>query len=194
MKMSVLVGLLVLGFAAGLRAQDAPAAAPDQAALEAMMMELAKVGPHHQRFQAMVGQWTTKSTYTPTGTDKPVTSDGTAAFELLMGGRFLQQTFRGEFHGMPFEGLGLSGYDNAQKKYVGIWIDNFGTGMMRVEGTVDENTGVLTEIGEFPTPGGSMKMKMVTDQKGADAMTFTAYMLGADGSETKHLIIEYTRQ
>jgi hypothetical protein len=32
--------------------------------------------------------------------------------------------------GMPFEGLGYTGYDNVRRKYVGTWMDSFGTGLM----------------------------------------------------------------
>jgi len=36
--------------------------------------------------------------------------------------------------GMPFEGMGLDGYDNASKEYISIWIDNMGTGIMYMKG------------------------------------------------------------
>jgi hypothetical protein len=32
--------------------------------------------------------------------------------------------------GMPFEGLGYTGYDNVKKQYFGTWIDSMSTGIM----------------------------------------------------------------
>ncbi len=35
--------------------------------------------------------------------------------------------------GMPFEGMGIDGYDNLAKQYVSTWVDNMGTGIMNID-------------------------------------------------------------
>lgn len=45
---------------------------------------------------------------------------GTIARKLVMGGRFLKESFTGECNGESFEGLGLLGYDASQKKYTTV--------------------------------------------------------------------------
>jgi hypothetical protein len=37
-----------------------------------------------------------------------------------MGGRFIQENAKVECHGKTFEGLGLVGYDNGQKKFTAV--------------------------------------------------------------------------
>jgi hypothetical protein len=122
----------------------------------------------------------------------PITSQGTARFSLMMGGRYLRQDFRGEFEGNKFQGMGLTGYDNAQKKYVGIWIDNHGTGIMHSEGTYDVKTNTLTEIAVSNSPLGEMKMKMVSKYLDQDKFLLTMYSVTPAG-EQKQMEISYTR-
>ena len=165
MKASIAAVLLVLGIGACVQADDKSKTAPDQAAIEKMMMEMAKLGPHHEWFKKSVGEWKTKATMYGMGGELEV-APGTAQFELLMDGRYLRQTYKSKFGGMPYEGLGLTGYDNAQQKYVGTWVDNMSTGIMHFEGTVDEKTGTETATSETVTPLGTMKMKMVTTFRG----------------------------
>ena len=45
---------------------------------------------------------------------------------------------------MPFEGMGIVGYDNLLKKFVSVWIDNMGTGLMPGTGTYDAATKTYT--------------------------------------------------
>lgn len=193
MRTIIAAVVVVMVIATWVQADDKAKTPPDQAAIEKMMMEMAKLGPHHEWFKRSVGEWKTKSTVFGMGGDPELTS-GTAKFTLLMDGRYLRQSYKSEYGGMPYEGIGLTGYDNAQQKYVGTWIDNFSTGIMHFEGTVDQKTGTETATSETVTPLGTMKMKMVTTFEGDDKMTFTMYMLGDDGAETKHMVIDYTRQ
>ena len=62
----------------------------------------------------------------------PMVMDGTSENRWVMGGRYLEQRFNGNFMGMPFEGIGYTGYDNVKKQYWGTWMDNMSTGMMTV--------------------------------------------------------------
>jgi hypothetical protein len=174
--------------------QDQPAAQqPDPAEFEQLMEAYARPGKEHERLQKLVGEWdvAVKSYETP---DKPVESKAVARMETMLEGRFLRQTFEGEFGGVKFTGIGITGYDNAQKKYTGVWIDNMGTGIMHLSGEYDEATKTTTEIGEATTPIGPMKFRMVTKHVNDDKFTFTMHMSLADGNEQLMMESTYTRK
>ena len=65
------------------------------------------------------------------------TSRGTCKNVMVYGGRFLEQTYQGDFNGKPFEGKGVMGYDNIMKKFQGVWYDSIGTGIMTSTSTYD---------------------------------------------------------
>ena len=165
----------------------------DPQALEKLFAEFAKPGEAHESFKQMVGKWDTESKNYMVDMENPSVTQGTATFRLLMGGRYLQQDLRGEYEGQKFEGMGISGFDNATKKYVGICIDNYGTGIMHSEGEFDPETDTMTEIAETSSPLGKMRMKMVAKHINDDKFTFSMYLLGPDDEEQKHMVITYTR-
>jgi Protein of unknown function (DUF1579) len=148
-----------------------------------------KPGKHHAHFKRLAGRWNCEITTLQPAKAK---SKGTAVFRVLMGGRFLQQQFNGKMMGAPFQGMGITGYDNGKKKYTGTWIDNHNTGIMTTEGTYDPKTQTLTEIGTTSTPMGSMKLKMVSKYLSNDKFLFTMSMM-AGGSEQKFMEVTYTR-
>ena len=49
----------------------------------------------------------------------------------------------GKMKDMQFKGMGVEGYDNVKKKFVGSWIDNMGTGIQFSDGTYDPATKTL---------------------------------------------------
>lgn len=197
LRVTAIVGAaLAVLFVSSSRADDVPKPAqmPDAAAMEQMMAEYAKVGPEHKVLQHLVGKWNTKVTsYCPTA-DKPEVSEGTSEFKSILGGRFVAQHFQATVQGEPFEGMGVCGYDNAQKKYTGAWIDNMGTGIMHTKGEWDQAAKTMTEIGKFVSPMGPMQMKLVSKVVDDNKFTFTMYWLLPDGAENKMMEIVYTRQ
>jgi hypothetical protein len=87
--------------------------------------------------------------------------------------------------GMPFEGIGWLGYDNASKEWVGSWVDNMGTGIMNSHGTCDKNTWNMKGESTDPTTG--KKWASHSTLKIVDANTFQMEMYGTgpDGKEMK---------
>jgi hypothetical protein len=159
-----------------------------------MMKEFAKLAPEHELFKQMAGSWTTEATSFYGDPAKPTVTKGTAEFKLLMGGRYLVQNFKGVFDGEPFEGLGITAFDKVNKKYVGVWVDNMGTGLMHTEGSFDPATKTMTENGSADSPLGKLQMKMVTKHIDDDTFMFTMFMKSPDGKETKNMEITYQRK
>jgi hypothetical protein len=112
-----------------------------------------------------------------------------------MGGRYLKISYEGMMMGMPFKGLGIYAYDNHLKKYLSIWIDNMGTGIMFSTGTVDQNGMVLTEHAEVDNilTGLKEKAKTVITFVTADKFLMEMYMVVPEG-EFKSLEVTHIRK
>jgi hypothetical protein len=114
---------LVLAFSLGMlpgltRAEDAPKLTPD--ALMKALAQAGQPGAEHKKLEPLVGDWTFTLKLWTDPSQPPAELQGTVERKWIMGGRFVQETVKGEFAGKQFEGLGLLGYDNAQKKYTSV--------------------------------------------------------------------------
>ena len=188
--------------AAGL-AQDkpkpaAPGAAGQQAAQQdAAMADMTKMmspGPEHQKLQSLMGSFACDSTsfMNPQGPEK---TKGTQNVTWVLGGRFLMSKYSGTAAGMPFEGIGMDGYDNLNKKYVGSWFDSLSTGIMPYEGSMDADSKVLTMKGSYDDPmsGGKQTVRMVTTIVDPNKHTFEMYG-SMNGQEMKMMEMTCTRK
>ncbi len=125
-----------------------------------------------------------------------MTSAGTATQQWILGGRYLEQRFKGDFAGMPFEGIGYTGYDNVKKQYWGTWIDSMSTGVMTSAGSgpSDGKTWEFTATMSDPTTGkdsvGKEKLTIVD----ADHHTMEMWSPGPDGKMFKTMEISYSRK
>lgn len=166
----------------------------DPAMMKAMM-DAGTPGAAHKALDGMVGTWDTKVTsWMMPGMD-PMITNGTSENRWIMGNRYVEQRFKGDFMGMPFEGVGYTGYDNVKKQYFGTWMDNMSTGMMTSWGTGGEGN-TMTFKGTFADP---MTGKDVTcDEKltvvDADHHTFEMWVPGPDGKMFKTMQLEYSRR
>jgi hypothetical protein len=114
--------------------------------------------------------------------------------KIVLGGFWLQDEFKGEFAGMPFEGKGTTGYDPMKKKYVSTWIDSMSPSLLVMEGEFDKDGKTFTATGEGPGPEGKpTKMKNVYEWPDANTMTFVMYNI-VDGKEQQAFKINYKRR
>ena len=174
----------------------------DQQAMKDEMMkkwmEVSTPGDNHQKLDDLVGTWETTVSMWPEGPGKPpqVTKGG-AEMKWILGGRFIQEEMKGELMGMPYNGLGLMGYDNFNKKYTFVWVDNSSTQMSTSEGTLDPTGKVLTYYGKMDEPitGEHGKtVKYVTRILSKDKNTFEIHDLSMPEPNTKMMEIVYTRK
>jgi hypothetical protein len=165
-----------------------------QDAMMEMMMKAAAPGPMHELLKPMAGNWkTTAKSWMQPGAE-PQVSEGTCESTWILGNRYLQSTYKGDMGGMPFEGVGIMGYDNMKKEFVSTWMDNMGTGVAMSEGTADASGKVLTMksmMGD-PQTGKMVPYKFVT--KVMDENTYTMTMMNLKGGkEQTEMEITYTR-
>lgn len=198
-------GLVAVGFGAGLVvAQDmggekkaGEGEAPKGPSAEEMAAWQKYMTPSeaHQKMAASAGDWTTTGKMWMDPSAPPTELKGSAKFRMVLGGRFQVQEYTGDMMGMPFEGFGIGGYDNATKKYSSLWMDSMGTGMMFASGTADDK-GVVTQIGKMSDPRGiEYDIREVIAHKDADTMTFELHMKGPDTKgEQKVMELTYTRK
>jgi hypothetical protein len=109
-------------------------------------------GPIQQMMAKSVGAWTGTVTMWMQPGAPPTTSTMETNNEMILGGRYLQGLNKGSMMGMPFEGIGITGYDNARKIFVSSWVDNMGTGIIYMEGNWDENAKTINMSGKSTDP------------------------------------------
>lgn len=160
------------------------------------MMEMGAPGKQHEMLMKMVGEWECDVTEYPMFPSmKETHSKGKAEFEAKFGGRFVEQEFESEFNGMKYEGVGFMGYDNNKKVFTSTWMDNMSTQFMYAEGTMDEKTKTITEMGESHCPMGKMKNKMLTTWKSDDEFVFEMHAQMEGTTEMKKMMqIVYKRK
>lgn len=196
--LSIGAGVLLMAASsgAGQEKKAAPKPPMDEKAMMEMMQKLATPGEGHKKIDFMVGTWKTKNTMWMDPSKPPEKSEGTAEQRWVLGGRFIEQHFEGTFMGMPFSGLGYSGYYNYKKKYLSTWMDTFGTTMMNMTGSFDAAGKAMTFTGRMDdfTTG-----KVVTIREKLTVVTkdeFLLEMWGPDpqGKDFKMMEIRYTRK
>jgi len=152
-------------------------------------MKLAAPGDHHKHLAAGIGKWDVAVKLWMAPGQPPAESTGTMESSWLLGGRFVETTYKGDLMGMPFEGHGVDGYDNGAHQYVSTWADNMGTMMMYFTGTCSDDGKVRTMTADFtdPVTGQKMKNRSVTTVKDASSFTYEAWMVDGEGHEFKQM-------
>src|SRR3954451_3088856 len=100
------------------------APAIDEKAAEAAMMAHATPGPEHKKLDPLAGEWTYTAKLWMAPGAPPMEMKRECKTKWILVVRFLHDEVTGPAQaGMPaFTGLGVMGYDNQKKKYVGSWI------------------------------------------------------------------------
>lgn len=149
----------------------------------------------HRRLDVFVGSWNAKTTFTMAPGATPDVSEGSSENRWVLGGRYLQQTYKGSSMGMPFEGIGYTAYDNVQEKYLGFWMDSFGTGLMTTEGVGKPKDGVFKSVSTgLDAMGNVMRLDCVLEVKDRNHHTYEMWTKAPDGKRYCSMRIEYTRK
>jgi len=184
-------------------AGDKPAPGGDDiAAMMELWRKATAPGEFHTKLNPLVGKWTfvTKARM---DADQPFEeSTGKAEYKWGLGKRVLYQEVKANpskndaLMGGPFEGFGMSGYDNTSKKYYNVWADSMSTGVMMSTGTADASGKIFTYAGEYDDPisGEKKSVKSVLKIAGDDKVVFEMYEKDPDGREYMSLDISYVRQ
>lgn len=174
----------------------APAIAQEDAEAMAAWQAYMTPGEEHQQMAQGAGEWRQELTFwmAPGGEAQQATS--TSTVEAILGGRYLSEEMTGTMMGMPFEGRGTFGYDNAKDQHFMTWVDNMGTGLM-VGWGVPEGENKVTYSGTFvdPATGEDKPFRSVVTEVDANHMIMEMYVPAPDGSgEFKNMEIHSYRE
>jgi hypothetical protein len=189
------VAITLLVAAGAALAQDSAAPSGDQQAIMEAYQRAATPGPQHANLAAMAGEFTlTLKSFNEPGAE-PEVSTGTATRKMVLGGRYLEETVQASVMGQPFEGRGLTGYDNVTRTWWGAWIDSMSTGIMITSGSWDEEAGVGSFEGEYndPVTGELQSSRSVIRRLPNGDELMEMYMTTAFG-EVKAMEILYQRR
>jgi uncharacterized protein DUF1579 len=178
-------------------AEDAAKPSAEQQAMAEKMMKAATPGPQHMMITKMAGNWDCTVKYQMDPSQPMQEEKSSATITTLMDGRYTQEVATGQMMGMPFNGMGLYGYDNVLGKYVSTWIDNMGTGIMKSEGVAGKDGKTINWVGTMSDPmtGKVTKERMVTTITDDDHHTFEMFGVPPGGKkEMKMMTLEYTRK
>ena len=153
-----------------------------------------KPGEPHAQLAEQAGEWSYVVTYWNAPGGEAATLEGVAVKQMILGGRYLEETVTGEFMGRPFRGLGLTGYDNVTREFVAVWLDNAGTRIGMYAGKADpKGVRTLSSTMHDPTTGKPLRVRTEMRVVDRDHHTFDSYLTLPDGTEFLHTRVEYTR-
>lgn len=189
--------LVFLASGAAIAQQPKRDKAAEQKAMMDAMMRAGTPGEAHKKLDGMVGTWDAKVKMWMEPGAKPMESTGKAVSEWVLGGRWLQQKFDGSMMGMPFSGIGYTGYDNIRKMYVGTWMDSMSTGAMTSsDGTGDASgkSWTFTATSLDPMSGEPVNCDEKITWIDKDKHLFEMTCPDMDGNMYKMMEITYTRK
>ena len=160
-------------------------------------MEAATPGEPHKMLAKSNGTWNGEVTMWMAPDAPPATSTATMTNKMVMDGRYQLSEMKGSFMGQPFNGMSTTAYDNVTKKFVSTWIDNMGTGIIKMEGPWDEANKTITLAGTMIEPSTGRECNMREVFKIIDDNTQLMEMYGPDpktGKEFKSMTIKLTRK
>ena len=198
----VLASLLGSGSAVfGQTKEDGQPSSDEMAKMMEVAQKAATPGEFHEHLKPLAGKWTFTTRYRMSADGPWEQSTGSAVYKWILGGRILVQEVKANpspadaMMGGPFEGYGITGYDNVSKKYFNVWCDNMGTGMMSSTGTCDGSGKIISYMGEYndPMTGQPKTVKSVLKIVGDDKSVYEMYEKSPDGKEYMSVEVTYVR-
>jgi hypothetical protein len=198
LSLSVLLGTSGLALAQGTQEQkpEVNEMGMTQEQMATMMKNITP-GEAHKQLGKLAGDWTMTSRMFMVPGQPPVESPGTMHAETILGGRYVQSTWKGSMMGQPFEGRGTDGWDNVGKKYVSSWVDNMGTGILYSTGTCENGLKVCTVSGDMLDPSTGQKITIKSVVTWIDDNHFKNEMYHTDhpsGQEVKMMELDVVRK
>ncbi len=119
----------------------------------------------------------------------PTKAKATNVVTMTMDGLYQMGEFSCTMMGMAMKGKSTVGYDNAKKMFVSTWIDNMGSGIVKMTGTYDEKTKTVSMKGTQTDPmtGKDTEIREEILYHDEKSYTMTMYGVNMDGKEMKFM-------
>jgi hypothetical protein len=173
-----------------------PAMTPEQQQAMQAYLEQQAPGEHQAHLEPLVGHFNARVKQWEAPNQPPTESTGVLDNTWALGGRFVLSQYHGEELGMPFDGLGLLGYDTVLQKHVSNWADSMGTFLWpTATGECSDGGKVITlsRVMNDPMTGGLIKIRDVTTIVDHDHFTYEMYFTKPGADEFKMLEAHYVR-
>lgn len=168
---------------------------PDSATAAKNWQDYMTPGAMHKMMASWDGSWTGDVTMWQDPSMPPQKTTMTSTSKTIMNGLYQESTNVGTMMGMPFTGKSTLAYDNHKKMFISTWIDNFGSGIMMLEGPWDEASKSYTLKGKMVDPASKAETEMKEVVKIVDDNTQVMEMyVMVDGKEFKNMEIKSTRK
>jgi len=171
----------------------------ESAMMDEAMQEMIKRGApseNHKVLSALVGNWDATVKFWMESGEKAEQSKASVSNELINDGRFLKQSYNGDWNGAPYIATGFTGYDNIREEYENIWLDNFSTGMMKATGQYDSKSNTLAFSCNYSCIMTGEKNKWSRSEwtiLGDDKNIYKSFSKDPEGKEFLAMEITYTR-
>jgi hypothetical protein len=144
---------------------------------------------NHKQLAKEVGTWEGEVSQWMDPAAPPTKAKATNVVTMMLKGLYQIGNFSTTMMGQPMMGQSTVGYDNAKKMYVSTWIDNMGSGIVRMNGSFDASTKTLNLKGiqTDPMTGGDSEIRQETKWLDDDTYTMAMYGAGPDGKEMKFM-------
>lgn len=167
-----------------------PAKAADEAAAEGDDQP----GPAHARLMKLAGNWKVTVKLEMDGIP-PMESTGSMKVSAELGGRFLHERGGSEAAGQQTEEFKMWGYNNASKKYEGVWTWTLATGLLHLTGeSKDDGKTIDWEAWYYNRSGNKEEFKV--QHAFTDDDHFSVKLFGGklqDGTPGPTMNISYAR-
>ena len=172
-----------------------PPVSLDSATMMKNWMTCMTPGEMQKMMASWDGTWSADITMWEPGKPAAKTT-GKTVNKMILGGRYQESVNTSTMMGMPFEGHGTLGYNNATKMFEDAWVDNMGTGVMNMKGPWDAATKTITLTGKGVDPGSMTEKEMRETLTVIDDKTQLMQMFGPgpDGKEMKMMEIKFSKK
>lgn len=166
----------------------------DSATKAANMMAYGTPGPKHKMMASWDGNWTATIKFWMKPDLPPDSMVSKTVNKMINNGLIQQSTHTGSWAGMPFNGVSQTGYDNHREIFWSTWYDNFGSGLMYMEGTWDEAGKIISMKGKLTDPETKEQIDVRETMKIVDDNTqVMEQYLSPGGKEMKSMEITFRR-
>ncbi len=198
LKTTCLSAVLLFGVALlpGVGGADDAKAIPSPKTVLTALAEAGKPGAEHQKLAPFIGDWNVTMRMWTDPSHPPAEMKGTVESRWILGGRFVQETLRGECpEGKSFEALGFLGYDAAQKKFTAVRVCGFCGKTMTTASTADASGRKFECATEecCPLSGEKVKGRDEIDVERNDRIVTSVYKT-VNGKEFKAMEVVATRR
>jgi hypothetical protein len=193
---AALAGTFLVAAAGAQDSKQPPQMSAEQKAAMEAWAKAATPGKQHKWLASKAGKWDFAGKFWQDPKQPAESANGTAERTMMLGGRVVAEKVASPgMMGQPFEGYGLTGFDNVTQEYWGTWSDSMGTGLMVSRGKCDEK-GACTFSAEFvdPMTGKKKNTRMASRDEGPDKEVHEFWDKGPDGKEFKSMELVYTRK